>query len=201
MMAPPCHGQRIKCPYPRAGSGVRARYALERGGARSRAARTLERGGARSRKAFSLERGGARPGEECPLRWAVRATVAWAMPCVLKRDVFGFGLFAGFKWGFPSCLRGPLGLSRPPSPTEVSTPSAACREEPALVSVTGGEVVAPSASPRVGVAVWASSTSASPTTCGSGDLVREGDDGVTGTPYGLAAGLHGKIYHVKIEFK
>jgi hypothetical protein len=33
------------------------------------------------------------------------------MPCVLKRGVFGFGSFAGFKWGFPSCLRGPLGLS------------------------------------------------------------------------------------------
>jgi hypothetical protein len=29
-------------------------------------------------------------------------------------------------------------------------------------------------------------------TCGSGDLVREGDDGATGTPYGLATGLHGK---------
>jgi hypothetical protein len=30
---------------------------------------------------------------------------------VLKRGVFGFGSFAGFKWGVPSCLRGPLGLS------------------------------------------------------------------------------------------
>jgi hypothetical protein len=37
------------------------------------------------------------------------------MPRVLKRGVFGFGSFAGFKWGFPSCLRGPLGLS----PTEM----------------------------------------------------------------------------------
>jgi hypothetical protein len=27
-----------------------------------------------------------------------------------------FGFVAGFKWGFPSCLRGPLGLS----PTSVS---------------------------------------------------------------------------------
>jgi hypothetical protein len=105
---------------------VRARNALERGGACSRAARTLERGGARSREAFSLEWGGACPREACalkrdgacsrgslsgPLRWAVRATVAWAMPCVLKRGVFGFGSFAGFKWGFPSCTRGPLGLS------------------------------------------------------------------------------------------
>jgi hypothetical protein len=77
--------------------------------------------------------------------------------------------------------------------TEVSTPSAVCREEPALVSVMGGEVVTPSATPRVGVAVRASSTSASPATCGSGDLVREGDAGITGTPCGLATGLHGKI--------
>jgi hypothetical protein len=25
--------------------------------------------------------------------------------------MFGFGFVAGFNWGFPSCLRGPLGLS------------------------------------------------------------------------------------------
>jgi hypothetical protein len=107
MMTPPRYGQNIKCPYPRTGSGVRARNALERSGAYSRAAWTLERGGARSREAFSLERGGARPREACALerggacprgslsgllRWAVRATVAWAMPCVLKRGAFGFGL-------------------------------------------------------------------------------------------------------------
>jgi hypothetical protein len=75
-----------------------------------------------------------------------------------------------------------------------------CREEPALVSVTGGEVVDPSAIPRVGVVVRASSASASPTTCGSGDLVWEGNDGATDTPCGLAAGLH-KKYFIKIEFK
>jgi hypothetical protein len=57
MMAPLCYGQSIKCPYPRTGSGVRARNALELGGACSRAARTLERGGARSRETFPLERG------------------------------------------------------------------------------------------------------------------------------------------------
>jgi xanthosine utilization system XapX-like protein len=67
----------------------------------------------------------------------------------------------------------------PTSPAVVSTPSAVCREEPALVSVTGGEVVNPSANPRIGVAVRASSASASPRTCGSSDLVREGDDGAT----------------------
>jgi hypothetical protein len=83
----------------------------------------------------------------------------------------------------------------PTSPSEVSTPSVVCREEPALVSVTGGEVVNPSAIPRVRVAVHASSATASPTTYGSGDLVREGDDGATGTPCGLATDLHGKILH------
>jgi hypothetical protein len=107
MMTPPCCGQSIKCPYPRTRSGVCARNALERGGACSRAARTLERGGARSREAFSLERGGAHPREACalerdgacsrgslsgPLRRAVKATVAWAMPRVVKRGAFGFGL-------------------------------------------------------------------------------------------------------------
>jgi hypothetical protein len=119
-MVPPRHGQNNKCPYPRTGSGVCARNALERGGACLRAARTLERGGARSREAFSLERGGARPREAfslerggarpreaCALErggacsrgslsgppWrAVGATMTWAMPGVLKRGAFGFGL-------------------------------------------------------------------------------------------------------------
>jgi hypothetical protein len=105
---------------------VRARNALERGEAGSRAARTLERGGARSREAFSLERGGARPREACalerggtrsrgslsgPLWWAVKATMAWAMPCVVKRGVFGFGLMRVLSGDPPVVLRGPLGLS------------------------------------------------------------------------------------------
>jgi hypothetical protein len=81
----------------------------------------------------------------------------------------------------------------PTSPAEVPTPSAVCRGEPALVPVTGGEVATPSATPCGGVVVRASSASASPTTRGSGDLVLEGDDGATGTPCGLATGLHGKI--------
>jgi hypothetical protein len=79
------------------------------------------------------------------------------------------------------------------SPAEVPTPSAVHGGEPALVSATGGEVTTPSTIPRGGVAVRTSSASTSPTTCGLGDLVREGDDGVTGTPCGLATGLHGKI--------
>jgi hypothetical protein len=81
----------------------------------------------------------------------------------------------------------------PTSPAEVSTPSVVCREEPALVSVTGGKVVNPSAIPCVGVDICASSARASPTTCGSCDLVWEGDDGATGTPCGLSTGLHDKI--------
>jgi hypothetical protein len=28
------------------------------------------------------------------------------MPCVLKWGAFGFGLFAGFKWGFLSLFKG-----------------------------------------------------------------------------------------------
>jgi hypothetical protein len=58
----------------------------------------------------------------------------------------------------------------------------------------GGEVTTTSAIPRGGVVVRASSASASPMTCGSGDLVREGDDGATGAPCDLATGLHGKIF-------
>jgi hypothetical protein len=93
-MAPPCYSQSIKCLYQCTGSGVCARNTLERGGARSREASSLERGGARPREACALERGGAcsRGSLSGPLRWAVRATVAWAMPCVVKQGAFGFGL-------------------------------------------------------------------------------------------------------------
>jgi hypothetical protein len=73
----------------------------------------LERGEARPREARILERGEAclRGSSSGPPWWAVGASVAWAMSCMVKRGVFGFGFVAGFKWGFPSCLRGPLGLS------------------------------------------------------------------------------------------
>jgi hypothetical protein len=107
MMVPPCYCQDIKCPYPRTGTGVRARGALERGGACSRTARTLERGGARSREACSLERGGARPRGACalelsgPPRWAVGTTAAWAVPHVFKRGVVSLGclqVLSGVSW-------------------------------------------------------------------------------------------------------
>jgi hypothetical protein len=45
-----------------------------------------------------------------PPWWAVGASAAWAVSCMVRRGVFGFGFVAGFKWGFPSCLSGPLGL-------------------------------------------------------------------------------------------
>jgi hypothetical protein len=80
----------------------------------------------------------------------------------------------------------------PVSPAEVPTTSVACGGVLALASATGGEVTTPSTAPRGGVAVRASSASASPTTCGSGDLVREGDGWATGTSCGLTTGLHDK---------
>jgi hypothetical protein len=83
----------------------------------------------------------------------------------------------------------------PTSPADVPTPSVVCEGEPTLVSVTGDEATTPSTTPRGGVAVRTSSPSTSPTTCGSGDLVREGDDGATSTPCGLATGMYGKILH------
>jgi hypothetical protein len=76
----------------------------------------LERGGARTREARILERGEAcsRGSSSGPPRWAVGVSAMWAVSCMVKRGVFGFGSVAGFKWGFPSCLRGPLGLSPTP---------------------------------------------------------------------------------------
>jgi hypothetical protein len=61
-----------------------------------------------------------------------------------------------------------------------------------LASATGGEVALPSTPPHGKVAVRASSAIASPTTCGSGDVVREGEDGATSPPCGLVNSLHGK---------
>jgi hypothetical protein len=97
-----------------------ARRSLLEGGADPRARRSPLEGSVLPRTGRSLPEGGMCPRARRSLPegifewaswWAVRAIVAWAMPCVLKRGVFGFGSFGGFKWGFPSCLRGPLGLS------------------------------------------------------------------------------------------
>jgi hypothetical protein len=63
----------------------------------------LERGGVRPREACALERGGAcsRGSLSGPLWWAIRATVAWAMPFVLKRGACGFGLLRVISGDFP----------------------------------------------------------------------------------------------------
>jgi hypothetical protein len=80
----------------------------------------------------------------------------------------------------------------PTSPAEAPPASAVRGGVPTLASATGGEATLPSAAPRGGVAVRASSASASPTTYASGDLMREGEDGVPCPPCGLVTGLHGK---------
>jgi hypothetical protein len=83
----------------------------------------------------------------------------------------------------------------PTSPAEAPPVSAARRGVPTLASATGGETALPSAAPCGGVAVRASLARASPTTCGSGNLVREGEDWVPCPPCGLVTGLHGKTSH------
>jgi hypothetical protein len=94
------------------------------GGADPRARRSPLEGSVLPQTGRSLPEGGVCPRARRSLPegifkwatwWAVRAIVAWAMPCVLKRGVFGFGSFGGFKWGFPSCLRGPLASAGSPS--------------------------------------------------------------------------------------
>jgi hypothetical protein len=88
----------------------RARRTPFEGGAVPRARRSLlevsaplERGGARPREACTLERGEAysRGSLSGPPWWAVGATAAWAMPCMLKRGVFGFGLLRVLSGDFP----------------------------------------------------------------------------------------------------
>jgi hypothetical protein len=81
----------------------------------------------------------------------------------------------------------------PTSPAEVPPASAARGGVSTLVATTGGEVALLSTTPHSGVAVLASSASASPMTRSSGDLVREGEDGAPRPPCGLVTGLHGKI--------
>jgi hypothetical protein len=80
----------------------------------------------------------------------------------------------------------------PTSPAEAPLESAMRGGLPTLASAMGDEAGLPSVAPRGGVAVCASSASASPATCGSGDLVREGEDGAPCPPCGLVTGLHGK---------
>jgi hypothetical protein len=80
----------------------------------------------------------------------------------------------------------------PTFPVEAPPASAARGGVSTLASATGGEVALPSSAPRGGVAVRASSASTSPTTYGSGDLVREEEDGAPCRPCVLATDMHGK---------
>jgi hypothetical protein len=80
----------------------------------------------------------------------------------------------------------------PTSPVEAPPVSAARGGVPTLASATSGEATLPTAATRGGVAVRASSASASPTTCGSGDLMWEGEDGTPCPPCGLVTSLNGK---------
>jgi hypothetical protein len=95
----------------RGGACSRMERALERSGACSREAHPLERDGSHPREALILERGEAysRGSSSGPPWWAVGAPAAWVVSYMVRRSVFGF--VAGFKWRFPGCLRGPLGLS------------------------------------------------------------------------------------------
>jgi hypothetical protein len=87
----------------------------------------------------------------------------------------------------------------PTSPAEAPPSPAACGGVSTLAAATGGEVVLLSTAPRGRVAVHASSASASPTTRGSGDLVREGEDGAPSPPCDLATGLHGETPRKKTK--
>jgi hypothetical protein len=58
-----------------------------------------------------------------PPWWVVRATAAWAIPFVLKWGAFDFGLFVGFKWGFPSLFKGtPTAFPDSSPPASVGLP-------------------------------------------------------------------------------
>jgi hypothetical protein len=76
------------------------------------------------------------------------------------------------------------GGRRPDVPSGNSSSISSARGVSTLAPAMGGEDALPSAAPRGGVVVRALLASASPTTCGSGDLVREGEDGA---PSPLAA--------------
>jgi hypothetical protein len=77
------------------------------------------------------------------------------------------------------------------SPAEVTPPASTTHGGVStLESATGGEVALLLTAPRGGAAVCASSASASPTTFGSADLVRDGEVGAPRLPYGATAGLH-----------
>jgi hypothetical protein len=83
----------------------------------------------------------------------------------------------------------------PTSPAEPPPASKTRGGVSTLESTTGGEVAQLLTAPRGGVVVRASSAKVSPATLGSGNLVREGEDGAPSPPCGLVTGLHGKTPH------
>jgi hypothetical protein len=89
------------------------------GGVCPRAGRSPLEGGVCPRAGRSPLEGGVASSEAEPARGDLRvgrlggpSGPPWRGPCpvCLTRRVWPW-LFAGFKWGFPSCLRGPPGLS------------------------------------------------------------------------------------------
>jgi hypothetical protein len=76
------------------------------------------------------------------------------------------------------------------SPTEAPPASTVRRGVSTLESATGEEFTLLSTAPRSGVAVRASSASASPTTFGSADLVRDGEAEAPRSSCGIATGTH-----------
>jgi hypothetical protein len=113
---PACGNGRARAEHPRArrsplevGVYPRARRSPLEVSVHPRTGRSPLEGGACPRARRSLLEG--------TFEWAAlvgrggRRSVGRA-PCVrFKQDVFSFGFFAGFKRDFPSCFRGPSGLS------------------------------------------------------------------------------------------
>jgi hypothetical protein len=110
--APPC--QSIKCPYPRAGTGARAREPRARqnpleGAVNPRARRSPLEGGVNPRARRNLLEGAFE--WATPVGCGDHRSVGHA-PCVrLGERCFTLFFFAGFKKDFPCCFRGPSGLS------------------------------------------------------------------------------------------
>jgi hypothetical protein len=86
----------------------------------------------------------------------------------------------------------PGGVIAPTSPAEVTPPTSTARGGlSALESGVGGETALLPTVSRGGEAICASSAKASPTTVGSGDLMREGEDGAPRLPCGSVIALNG----------
>jgi hypothetical protein len=111
MPVPACGNGRARAEEPRArrsplegAENPRARWSPLEGGVHPRARRSLLEG--TFDWAASVGRGGHRS--------------VGLVPCArFKRDAVSFGFFAGFKWDFPSCFRGPSGLSPTTTPVKI----------------------------------------------------------------------------------